>query len=128
MFTLAQIDDLHHRLGDAETLGVYLQALQAIGVEKVDSYLTDGHSVYVGEDDYQVVSPPVHEALTIAEESNRNDFLGHLSLHEQGKTSYFEMSKGLAASGIEKWTMHTHVMTIIYYDKTGNEMLVEHIE
>ena len=128
MFTLEQIHDVHNRLGEADTLFAYLQALQAMGVEKVDSYLTDGHSVYVGEDDYQVVSPPVHEVLTIAEESNRDEFLRHLSSHEQGETDYIEMSKGLAASGIEKWTMDTRSMSMIYYDKVGNEMLVEQIE
>ena len=34
------------------------------------------------------------------------------------------MSKGLADSGIEKWTFDTNKMTITYYDKGGNEILV----
>lgn len=38
------------------------------------------------------------------------------------------MSKGLAESGIEKWTVDTSKMTMIFYDKTGNEMLVDKIE
>ncbi len=44
MFTLEQINDLHARLGKAETLIEYVRALNASGVEKYDSYLTDGHS------------------------------------------------------------------------------------
>jgi uncharacterized protein YbcV (DUF1398 family) len=43
-------------------------------------------------------------------------------------TSYLEMSKGLAESGIEKWTVDTNRMTMTFYDKAGKEMLVEAIE
>lgn len=128
MFTIEQINELHDRLGNAETLLQYVQGLRAIGVEKYDSYLTDGHSEYAGKGNQTVISPAAHEKLSISETSNRDDFLKHLKLHEQGKTSYVEMSKGLAESGIEKWTVNTSKLTMIFYDKAGNEMLVEKIE
>src|SRR6185503_18765860 len=101
MFTIEQINDLHDRLGKAETLFEYVHALNAIDIEKYDSYLTDGHSEYFGKQD-QVISPPAHDTLSIAEKSNGETFLKHLKLHEQGKTTYIEMSMGLAESGIEK--------------------------
>ncbi len=128
MFTIEQISELHTRLGNAETLFEYVRALKAIGVEKYDSYLTDGHSEYFGEDGHQVISPPAHDTLSIAAQSNRENFLKHLNLHEQGKTTYLEMSQGLAESGIEKWTVDTSKLTMIFYDKAGNEMLVERIK
>lgn len=127
MFTLEQINDIHDRLGNAETLSQYLEALKNIGVDKYDSFLTDGHSEYFGKGGHVVISPPVHETLSIARTSNRESFLKHLDLHNQGKTSYLEMSKGLAECGIEKWTFDTHQMTITYYDTNGNEILVETI-
>jgi uncharacterized protein YbcV (DUF1398 family) len=37
------------------------------------------------------------------------------------------MSKGLADSGVKKWTFDTNNMTLTYYDKAGNEMLAEAI-
>jgi uncharacterized protein YbcV (DUF1398 family) len=128
MFTIEQINDIHDRLGNAETLRDYLQALHALGVKKYNSYLTDGHSEYFGEQGEKVVSPAAHEPMTIAETSNRDEFLKHLHRHEQGKTSYVEMSQGLAESGIEKWTFDTSKFAISYYDKAGNEMLVEQID
>jgi uncharacterized protein YbcV (DUF1398 family) len=128
MFTLEQIDDIHTRLGNAETLLDYVRALKAIGVQKYDSYVTDGHSEYFGEQGHTVIAPPVHPPLSIAETSSRENFLAHLKLHEQGRTSYLEMSAGLAESGIEKWTVDTSRETMIFYDKAGNEMLVERIE
>lgn len=128
LFTIEQINDLHSRLGKAESLFEYVCALNAIGVEKYDSYLTDGHSEYFGTHDHKVISSPAHDKLSIAESSNREKFLYHLKLHEQGKTTYIEMSKGLAQSGIEKWTVDSSKKTMIFYDKAGNEMLVETIK
>lgn len=127
MFTIEQINDIHDRLGNANTLADYLHALTAIGIEKYDSYITDGHSEYFGKLGQKVISPPAHEKLSIAEKSNKENFLKHLKLHEEGKTDYFEMSRGLADSGIEKWTFDTSKLTITYYDKAGNEMLTESI-
>ncbi len=49
----------------------------------------------------------------------------HLTLHEGSQTSYIEMSQGLAESGVEKWTFDTINMTMTYYDKSGNKLLVE---
>jgi uncharacterized protein YbcV (DUF1398 family) len=128
MFTLEQINDIHDRLSKAETLSQYLEALKSIGVDKCESFITDGHSEYFGKGGHKVVSPPAHEKLSIAETRNRESFLEHLNLHSQGKTTYLEMSKGLADSGIEKWTFDTNKMRITYYDRDGNEILVEAIE
>ena len=128
MFTLEQINELHDRLGNMETLNLYLQALNAIGVEQFDSFITDGHSEFFGKDGQKVVSPPAHETLTVANRSQREKFMEHLDRHLQGKTSYLEMSKGLAESGVAKWTFDTNRMTATYYDKAGNEMLVEEVK
>lgn len=128
MFTIEQIDDLHARLGKAKTLFEYVCALKGIGVEKYDSYLTDGRSEYFGKHGHKVMSPPAHDKLSIAKKSDRENFLRHLKLHEQGKTTYIEMSKGLAESGIEKWTVDTSKSTMTFSDRAGNEMLVETIK
>jgi uncharacterized protein YbcV (DUF1398 family) len=127
MFTLEQIDDLHTRLGSARTLPDYVRALKALGVERYDSYLDDGHSEYFGQGCHRVISLPVHEVFPVAETSQREMFLQHLRLHERRQTTYLEMSRGLAQSGIEKWTVDTGRMTMTFYHKAGREMLVEQI-
>ena len=73
MFTIEQINELHERLGEADTLFEYVCALNAIGVEKYDSYLTDGHSEYFGKQGHKVISPPAHDKLSIAEKSNKEN-------------------------------------------------------
>jgi uncharacterized protein YbcV (DUF1398 family) len=127
LFTIEQIDELHARLGSAKTLAEYVRALEALGVERYDSYLADGHSEYFGQGGHRVVSPPVHEVLSVAETGQRETFLQHLRRHELRQTTYLEMCKGLAQSGIEKWTVDTGRMTMTFYDKAGSEMLVEQI-
>jgi uncharacterized protein YbcV (DUF1398 family) len=127
MFTIEQIEDLHARLGGARTFSEYVRALKALGVERYDSYLADGHSEYFGQGSHRVVSPPMHEVLPVAETGQRETFLEHLRRHERRQTTYLEMSSGLAQSGIEKWTVDTSRMTMTFYDKTGREMLVEQI-
>ena len=127
MFTIEQINELHARLGGARTLPEYVRALKALGVERYDSYLADGHSEYFGQGGHRVASPPVHEVLPVAETSQRETFLQHLRRHELRQTTYLEMSRGLAQSGIEKWTVDTGRMTMTFYDQTGREMLAEQI-
>ena len=127
MFTIEQIDDIHARLGSAKTFPDYVRALNALGVERYDSYLADGHSEYFGQDDDKVVSPPLHEVFHVAETGQRDAFLEHLRRHERHETTYLEMAMGLAESGIEKWTVDTARMTLTFYDKAGVEMQVEKI-
>lgn len=87
MFSIEQIDDIHNRLGMAETLAHYLRALHAIGVERSESFVADGHSEYFGKRGYKVVTAPVHEKFTVAETSNRERFLSKIMRRTpKGKT------------------------------------------
>jgi uncharacterized protein YbcV (DUF1398 family) len=127
MFTIEQIADLHSRLGSAKTFAEYIRSLKAIGVERYDSYLADGHSEYFGHGGHTVISPAEHEVLPVAETGQRETFLDHLRRHERRESTYLDMSRGLAQSGIEKWTVDTVRMTMTFYDKAGRQMLVEQI-
>lgn len=128
MFTLAQIDDLHARLGRAETLADYVRGLAALGVVRFESFVVDGHSEFFGADGRRVVSPPHHEALTVAETTDRASFLEHLRRRHDQETTYVEMSAGLAASGVERWVVDTAARTMTYRDRAGAALLVEQIQ
>jgi Protein of unknown function (DUF1398) len=45
----------------------YPQALKAIGVDRCDSFISDGHSEYFGEASHKVMSSAAREELKIAE-------------------------------------------------------------
>ena len=127
VFTWAQIEDIHTRLGRAESLGDYLRGLAAIGVVRFDSFVTDGHTEFFGADGQHVDSPAHHEILTVAEVSDRDAFLAHLRAHAEGRTSYVEMSAGLADSGVEKWVADTEVLTMTYCARDGVVLLVDEV-
>jgi uncharacterized protein YbcV (DUF1398 family) len=125
MFTFDQIDDIHTRLGKRASLPEYLRALNNIGVQTYDSYISDGRSEYFGKNNFKLVSPPVHKILHVSDKSDREAMMQQLQLHSEGKTDYMQMCEGLAASGVEKWTFDTNKMTMTYYDKHRKELLVE---
>lgn len=127
MFTLAQIEEIHGRLGKAGTLPDYLQALREIGVETYDSYLGDGHSEYFGAGGHKLLSSPAHDAVPVAATADRAQLRQQLDLHQQGATSYLEMSEALATAGVEKWTFDTAARTLTYYDRAGTELLREQL-
>jgi len=127
MFTVEQIEELHGRLGNAETLSEYVRALADLGVERYESFVSDGHSEYFGHDAQRVSSVAVHDVLPVAGDSDRDAFLDQLRRHELGETSYLEMSEGLADSGVERWTVDTQAMTMTFHDRSGCVLLVEPI-
>jgi len=83
MFTIEQIDDLHARLGSANTLPEHVQALKTLGIERYDPYLADGHSEYFGQAARGSSRHRCTRCLRVAETGQRDTFLQHLRRHEQ---------------------------------------------
>ena len=128
VFALAQIDDLHTRLGSADSVADYMRGLAAIGVVRFESFLCDGHTEFFGADGQHLASPAHHEGLTVAEVSDRASVVEHLRRHSGGETSYVEMSEALANSGVEKWVGDTAALTFTYRNRAGDCLLIEHVE
>jgi hypothetical protein len=70
VFTLDQIEELHERLGTAETLSDCVRSLAALGVTRYDSFVSDGHSEYMGRDPHRVTSLAAQDELNVAEISD----------------------------------------------------------
>lgn len=125
MFTIEEIKQAHAKVKSGADFPPYVQAISKFGVRSYETYVTDGHTDYYGENGYKVTSPPKYEQLTIAEDSNTAQFKINLKDHQQGKTDYLTFCKISAKLGVEKWVVSIEAMTCSYIDKTGNEMLVE---
>jgi uncharacterized protein YbcV (DUF1398 family) len=65
--------------------------------------------------------------LAIADQPDPEQFKTDLKVHQEGKTDYPTFCRDCAKSGIEKWTVVMDQMTCTYYDKAGNELLMEEI-
>ncbi len=127
MFTLAQIKEKHSKVKSGADFPAYIHDIKKLGVTSYETFVTDGHTDYHGSKDYTIATVSKPERLSIAEVSNAEQFKADLKAHQQGKTDYATFCQDCAKSGIEKWIVSMDNMTCAYYDRAGNEVLVEQI-
>ncbi|MBV9820929.1 MAG: DUF1398 family protein [Actinobacteria bacterium] len=63
----------------------------------------------------------------MAEIGDRHALLEHLRQHADGETSYLELSRALAACGVDRWVADTGGLTMTYRDRAGTALLVEQV-
>lgn len=127
MFTIEQITAAHSKVKSGADFPAYIQDIKKLGVTQYESFVSDGHTDYFGENEYKKSSPAKYQTLTIANESNLEQFKTDIKAHQQGKTDYPTFCADCAKSGIEKWVVTLETMSCAYYDKAGNQVLVEQI-
>lgn len=127
MFTIEQIELAHSKVKSGSDFPNYIKEIKKLGVVSFETWVKDSHTEYFGENNFRTNSKPKYEDLTVSENSNKEKFVKQLEKHQQGKTDYFTFCNDCAKTGIEKWLVNLNKMTCTYYDKNGNEILVEHI-
>jgi uncharacterized protein YbcV (DUF1398 family) len=127
MFTVEQIKGAHSNVKSGADFPAYIKEIKSLGVTHYEAYVTDGHTDYHGVKNHTARVPAKYEPLVIADTSKVEEFKAELVAHQQGKTDFLTFIKMCATFGIEKWEICMKKMTCIYYDKAGNEILVEEI-
>jgi uncharacterized protein YbcV (DUF1398 family) len=127
MFTIEAIKAAHSKVKSGADFPSYIQEIKALGVTFYETYVTDGHTDYYGTNDFKTTASAKYDALPIAEECNKSQFLIDLKEHQQGKSDYATFIGLSAKHGIEKWAVCMDKMTCTYFDIAGNEVLVEAI-
>lgn len=127
MFTVEQIKEKHSKVKSGADFPAYIQDIKQLGVTAYETFVADGHTDYYGSNDYKTSTTGKYERLSIAEVSSSEQFKADLKAHQLGKTNYSTFCNDCAKSGIEKWMVSMDKMTCAYYDRAGNEVLVEQI-
>lgn len=127
MFTVEQIKAAHSKVKSGADFPAYIQEIKALGVTHYEAYVTDGHIDYHGAHEYTANVSARYDPLVIADSPHSEQFRAGLAAHQQGKTDFLTFLNMCATFGIEKWAIRMDKMTCTYYDKTGNEILVEKI-
>lgn len=127
MFTVEQITTAHAKVKSGADFPAYTQEIKQLGVTAFETWVTDNHTRYFGKDDFQTKSEPQYEALSIADQADREKFMHYLHIHQQGETDYATFLKHCAETGIERWFVGLDTLTCTYYDKAGNEVFAEQI-
>jgi len=125
MFTLDQINQAHSKVKSGADFPKYIQEIKKLGVKSFETWVTDSHTRYHGENNFQLTSEPKYEKLLISETTHKKSFLKQLKEHQSGKTDYFQFCNDCATTGIEKWIVDLNELTCKYFDKNGNEVLTE---
>jgi len=127
MFTVEQIKAAHSKVKSGADFPAYIKEIKQFGVTHYETFVSDGHTDYFGANGYKTTAPAKYPELTIAEIPNTKLFKAELKEHQQGKTDYLTFISMCAAFGIEKWAVCMDKMTCTYYNKAGNEILIEKI-
>jgi uncharacterized protein YbcV (DUF1398 family) len=127
MFTIKQIKDAHAKVKSGADFPQYMQDLIALGVISFETFVYDNHTNYYGANDFKTSSEGFLETLIVSDQINIQQSQTDLKAHQQGKTDYMTFLNDCAKSGVEKWIVVMDKMTCSYYDKNGNEMVVETI-
>lgn len=125
MFTIEQILAAHSKVKSGADFPNYMQDLIKLGVISFETFVNDSHSVYFGPNAFKTQSEGKYNPLEIATNTNKDQFISDLKSHQKGGTDYMTFCQDCAKSGIEKWIVKTDDMTCTYFDKAGNEILVE---
>lgn len=127
MFTVEQVKTAHGKVKSGADFPSYIKEIKQLGVTHYESYVTDGHIDYHGINNYTARVPKKYEPLVIVDSPKMEEFKVELLAHQQGKTDYLTFIKMCAETGIEKWMVNLDKMACTYFDKAGNEVLVEQI-
>lgn len=127
MFTVEQIKQAHSKVKSGADFPAYIRELKQLGVAHYVNFVNDGHTDYFGSNNYQTSGPAKYPALQVADQADAEKFKAGLKAHQQGKSGYLTFCNQCAVMGIEKWIVNISAMTCTYYDKAGNEILVETI-
>ncbi len=127
MFTLEAIKAAHAKVKSGADFPKYIQDLKSLDVKNYTSYVSDGHIDYESVNGEQIQAPAKYPELTIAQQTNAEQFKQRLKLHQQGGTDYPTFCNNCAEAGIEKWVVDLPAMTCTYYDTTNRNILTENI-
>jgi uncharacterized protein YbcV (DUF1398 family) len=128
MFTIEQIKAIHAKVKSGADFPAYVQELKnTLGITHYDLFVKNGQGIYYGADNFKAESAPAYSDKTIADKGDAVKLKHIIKIHQQGQTDYPTFVNQAAEAGVEKWTTSMERMEVIYYDKAGNEMLVEPI-
>lgn len=127
MFTVEQIENAHDKVKTGTDFPNYIQEIRKMGVKSFETWVKDSHTEYIGENKFKTVSKPQYKDLIIADDSDKEKLSQYLKSHQKGETDYMKFCKDCAETGIEKWIVDLDKFTCTYYDKAGDEILLEEI-
>ena len=127
MFTIEQLKAAHDKVKSDADFPAYIQEILLLGVKKYETYVNDGRINYYGHEGYTISVSAKYETIGISDLVHVENFRAGLLAHQAGHTDYLTFIQMCAETGIDKWEISLKEMTCTYFDRLGQEVLVEKI-
>ncbi|WP_373496424.1 DUF1398 domain-containing protein [Aquiflexum sp.] len=127
MFTIEQTKAAHSKVKSGADFPGYIKELKTLGVISYEHFVADGQIQYHGEENFQISATPKWPEMEIAETGSIEKLKQALGIHQQGRTDYLTFCKQSAEAGVKKWIVDFKQMTCTYYDRSGDDMVVESV-
>lgn len=127
MFSLEQIQELAKKVKSGKDFPQLVQDLKNLGVAYYDNYVSDGKTNYFGKANFLIEGKSKYTAMDINNEGSAEKLKHSLKIHQAGETDYPTFCKHSAEAGVEKWRTDMNEMTVTYFDKQNNKLVVESI-
>lgn len=126
-FSIDQIKAEHQKVKSGADFPKYIQAIKNLGVSHYVAHVKDGNTEYFDAENKSGSTGAKYDHLTVSENINLGNFMARLKLHQQGGTDYMTFCNDCANNGVEGWKMDLNEMTCSYFDRSGNEILIEKV-
>ena len=126
-FNLDQLKNAHAKVKSGADFPAYIRDISKLGIKSYETYVSDGRTVFQGENQFQIASEAKYPQQEILDSTNPDEFKSQLKTHQLGGSDYLTFTKQCAAAGVEKWIVSIKEKTCTYYDKAGNQILTEKI-
>lgn len=127
MFTIQQIKAAHAKVKSGADFPNYIQELIALGVQGYDTFVSDGHVEYFGEDNFRASATETYTPIEINPFVNKELFIEFLWRHQEGQSDYLTFCKQASQCGIARWAVNLIEKTCTYFDSNQNSILIEKI-
>lgn len=127
MFTLQQIKAAHAKVKTGADFPAYVKEIKDLGLQYYEFFVSDGRTVYHGDDDFTVTGPSIYQEKKIAADASPESVRQIISEHQQGKSDFLTFCELVARAGVEKWVVDGQTMLCSYYDLQGNTIVAEPI-
>lgn len=127
MFSIEQIHQAFENVKSGADFPQFVQDLKEIGVTHYDNFVSDGRTNYYGINNFTLNGESKYAKKEVNKISSADKLKHAISIHQQGQTDYPTFCQQVSDAGVEKWTNNLVEMTVTYFDKKGNELVVEAI-
>ncbi|HEY9001604.1 MAG TPA: DUF1398 family protein [Mucilaginibacter sp.] len=127
MFTVEQIKAVHSKVKSGADFPDYVQEIKALGLIRYEYIVSDGRTIYYGDNNFITEAPQIYPEKRINPISSASTIEHVIREHQQGKSDFLTFCQLAADAGVHHWEVNTQTMLCTYFDNDDKSMLAEPI-